>query len=293
MSEHLQPPAENDSAGIAAEAETPGTAGGATPATQSRALAETVVASLIERLRTEARRKGGMLSLEDLDSLARELQGKIETLQAIFQESFEAYVKVRERASWEQSREFPFDRLIVRKFAHLFPQDEATRLGGGIISRRMLPGFFIALGMMLGEEVVESYQERCRQIIERLTDPETNELDWYWAYDDEANAVVLEALAAMALYFDALEKRVGWFVELVNEHLAPPDPKREGEAAATWEFNPHDFMRFLKALFRDLREAMETETGRLRITRMHGAEACAKLADIMARIDAAIEREEV
>ena len=158
----------------------------------------------------------------------------------------------------------------------------------------MLPGFFIALGMMLGEEVVESYQERCRRIIERLADPETDDLDWYWAYDDEeANAIVLEALAAMALYFDSLEKRVGWFVELVNDHLGPADVKREGESAATWEFAPHDFIRFLTALFRDLREAMETEIGRLRITRVHGAEACAKLADIMARIDAAIEREEV
>ena len=289
MAEPPRPFAESSSAGIAT-----GAAGAATPTTESRGLAETVVASLVERLYAEALRKGGMLSLEDLDSLARELQAKTETLQAIFQESFEAYVRAREHAAWEQSRQFPFDRLIVRKFAHLFPQDQATKLGGGIISRRMLPGFFIALGMMLGEEVVESYQERGRRIIERLTDPATDDLDWYWAYDDdEANAVVLEALAAMALYFDSLEKRVGWFVELVNDHLGPADVKREGESAATWEFAPHDFIRFLKALFRDLREAMETEIGRLRITRAHGAEACAKLADIMARIDAAIEREEV
>ncbi len=287
MAEPSQPSAQADSAEIAQEA------GAATPATQSRALAETVVASLVERLLAEARRKGGTLSLDDLHALARELQGKTETLQAIFQESFEAYVRAREHGTWEQSREFLFDRLIVRKFAHLFPQDQATKLGGGIISRRMLPGFFIALGMMLGEEVVQSYQERCRRIIERLTDPETDELDWYWAYDDdEANAVVLEALAAMAFYFDSLEKRVGWFVELVNDHLAPADLKREGDDAATWMFTHHDFMRFLKALFRDLREAMETEIGRLRITRMHGAEACAKLADIMARIEAAIERED-
>ena len=66
MAEPPRPFAETSSAGIAT-----GAAGAATPTTESRGLAETVVASLVERLFAEARRKGGMLSLEDLDSLAR------------------------------------------------------------------------------------------------------------------------------------------------------------------------------------------------------------------------------
>jgi len=30
----------------------------------------------------------------------------------------------------------------------------------------MLPGFFMALNMMLGAEVVEEYQEKCRRMVE-------------------------------------------------------------------------------------------------------------------------------
>ena len=94
----------------------------APPAVQARALADTVISSLIDRLIGEANRKGGHLSTADLRALNDEFAKKADALQKVFQKSFEDYVRARERSAWDQSRQYPFDRIIVRKFANLFPR---------------------------------------------------------------------------------------------------------------------------------------------------------------------------
>ena len=114
-------------------------------------MAETVVSSIVDRLIGEANRKGG-LSVADLHALSDEFAKKTDALQKVFQKSFEDYVRARERSAWDQSRQFPFDRIIVRKFAVLFPQDCVSKLKPGLLSRRVLPGFFLTLSMMLGED---------------------------------------------------------------------------------------------------------------------------------------------
>ena len=66
------------------EAEEPGT-DTAAPASHGQALAEAVIASFVERLMAEARRKGGTLTMEDLEALNRDFQKMTKTLQALFE----------------------------------------------------------------------------------------------------------------------------------------------------------------------------------------------------------------
>ena len=144
-----------------------------TPASQSKALAEAVVSSFVDRLIAEATRKGGYLTVRDLQEMNREFEKKAEALQAVFEKSFEDYVRARERAAWDRARDYPFDRQMVERFAHLFPESSDLSRNQVFISRRMLPGFFIATTMMLGPEVIEDFQERCRAILHRLKDSRT------------------------------------------------------------------------------------------------------------------------
>ena len=265
----------------------PPPAAAASPKDQSRALAETVVGSFLDRLTAEAERRGGWLSVGDIRALGHEFGKNTEALQAVFEESFEAYARIRERAVWNRARRYPFDRLIVKKFERLFAGEGGRTLRDGGLSRRMLPGFFLAMNLMLGDDVIEDYQARCRAIIERLQEKSGDAFEWDDAHEDpEAVLVTLDAVAAMASYFGNLEKRTAWFLGIINDHLAPPDTAREGQASATWRFTEKAFHQFLAPLFADVRRTMATEGGRLAITRSHGGEACAALWDILEKLEA-------
>ncbi len=256
------------------------------PASKSRVLAETVVATFVDRLTAEAERKGGSLTISDIKALNEEFEKKTQVLQTVFEKSFEEYVNARERAVWDQKREFPFDRQLVDRFAHLFPSGRGNTLETGAISRRVLPAFFVALNLMLGHDVVEDYQEKCRAIVQDLKKKRGKTFSWEDVDDDkDINNIILDAVIGMANHFEAAEKRSGWFRNLINDNLGPPDVAGEGPRSADWQLSDEGFSRFMAALFSIVRETMETETGRLQITKRHGADTTALVFDILKGLD--------
>jgi len=211
------------------------------PALQSRALAETVVTSMVGRMKAEATKKGGMLTIADINALDTEFKSETQALSQAFEKSFEAYVRARERAISGEKRDFPFDRLIVRKFSHLFDEDKEGHFD--TVSRRMLPGFFMALNMMLGAEVVEDYQEKCRRMVEVSREDGKDDVNWNAIYDsDEGSLAGLDALVAIAAHFDDFERRREWFITLVNGHLTPISDANKDEAG--WELTESGFHRY-------------------------------------------------
>lgn len=253
--------------------------------TQSRALAETVVSSFIDRLTAEAQRKGGSLTIADIHALSREFEKKTAALEAVFEKSFEEYVQARERSAWDQARSYPFDRLIVKTFSHLFPGESGVELWRGGISRRMLPGFLMALGKMLGAENVEAYQVRVRAIVARLRDRRGNAFAWDDLYaDTEARAVTLDALVAVVPYFEGLERRKDWLENLINSHLTPVANNAKD---AGWEFGDDAFYGLVDALFADLRTALGSPASRAQLELRYGKERCAGLDATFAMIDRA------
>ena len=109
------------------------------PKDVSKALADTVVIALVDKLKAEAEARGGHLTSRDLETMQADFNRQVEALSSVFEQSFEVYVKARERAVWEQQRNYPFDRLMVKKFSNLFR--DGGEIGPGDLSRRMLPGF--------------------------------------------------------------------------------------------------------------------------------------------------------
>ena len=249
------------------------------PKAQSKAIADTVVNSIVDRLMAEAKKKGGVLRLQDLQGLKQEFARQAQALQAVFEQSFEAYVKVRERASYDQARNYPFDRVIVKRFSHLFADDKTLKTDPTAISRRILPGFFMALGMMVGPEVVEGYQERCRKIVARVKKGVDDSFSWDHVYaDPESYWVALDAQVAMANYFEKLERRQAWFIELVNGHLSPVDA---GSGASGWELKELSFRRFVGALFADLKKSLSSPQAKQQLIERYGAETTVKLTEIV------------
>ncbi len=285
--ESSAPPRRPARAHVAGEAEKPGTAA-PTPAGHGQALAEAVVGSFVERLKAEAKRKGGTLTIGDLEALDREFQKKEKGLHALFDQCLREFVRSQGGQPRGHTRHDPFGRWMVNRISHLFVEGQELLTEDHAVSRRILPGFFMALDMMLGADSVARYRDTCARIAERVRDGRDDDASWDEVLaDTEANAVALDAQVAIALNFRDLTKRSAWMVDLVNGHLSPPDAAA-GEAgdAAAWQFTEGACRRVLDALLSDLKQALSDDGGRRTLGRDHGAETCAALAEVMKQFDA-------
>lgn len=253
-----------------------------TPAGRGHALAETVVLGILDRLRHEAHARGGTLTLADLDRLAADFHGKTAALRLAFEQTFEAYANARERTKFAQNRNFPFDRVLVKRFEHLLAR--GATVDPDRLSRRILPGFFMAAQMMLGAGVLEGYQERCRVIVARLKAAQGGKFAWPDLYaDPETDALAFEALAVMASYFADFDKRARWFLTIVNGHLAPA-PAGASYAESNWQLSDTGFRAFLTALFAEVRTAVATPDARARFAERFGVKPCLATAEAMEKL---------
>ncbi len=213
-------------------------------------MAKAVVGSVIERMKAEATQRGGYISIADMDAMQAEFDETAASLGKSFEESFDAYADARERAAWDQKRDYPYDRLIVKKFSHLFKDDDLTRADR--VSRRVLPGFFIAQGMMLGPEAVEAYQEKCRLLVGQIVDQRGEDFDWEDIYESpDARGLILDALLNLVGQFTNYERRSTWFIDLVNGHISPLDVADKADAG--WELSPTGARRLFQAAARQSR----------------------------------------
>jgi|GEM_PF-6925534 ActR/RegA family two-component response regulator len=188
-------------------------------------------------------------------------------------------VKTKRRGEAGQIRENFFGRLLVRRFSGLFIENECDSGTEKILSRRVLPGFFVAVDMMLGPERVEEYQKRCQDIVNRLSNGDRTRLSWDDYYDDpEAVKLALDAQIKMALHFREIDKRIIWLTTLINNHVGSI-AHRPAEQAIT----PRDTITLLSFLFADLTAILSNEGGRRFIFRQYGQDTFARLATVADR----------
>ena len=250
--------------------------------TLTKPVEETTVSAALDlvfdRLAVAAREGGGAITGERIGFLREEVRPE-----------FEALLGKKESLGSPGSgrhREYGFHRLMVSHFEHLLP-DQIDDVG---VSRDILPGFFRALNMMLGEETVQGYHDRCQGIIDRIRAERGDRFTWQDVYDDpETKDLVLDPLVVMATYFENLDRRISWFVDLVNSQtaragLAPVKNEAEQRPRSDWRFSEWTLQPVLAALFQQFQEVMNDDARRIALTRRYGAEACARLARLMDRI---------
>ncbi len=254
------------------------------PAQQSQELAEGVVLSFTYRLIDEARAKGGYLSVSDLKELNKDFAEKTAEMKVAIEKSFDEYVVDHERKSWKNLRTRPFDRMIVKTFSHLLEDESRKIRRSEHVSRRMLPGFFIALNLMLGTDVRDGFQGKCRAIVKIANQQNGGDFDWDDIYEnDDARALVFDALVDIAGNFSDLNKRRDWFVDLINSHLETGADTID-EENQHWAMTPQGFDEFFDALISELRVAVSMEAGRSLITRRHDAQTTADLVKLMKKL---------
>ena len=254
-------------------------------ASQARALAESITASFVDRVTAETQRNGGVVNLQDIQDLEGEFEKKTDALQITLENAMDDFARAREQSHFSLTRDNPFDRLFVAEIDDMFVGDEEAPRSFHKVSRRILPGFFKAMNLMMTPDLIEEYQERTRAIVKRVSEGREDDFTWEDVFKEaDAQDLCLEAQVAMALHFEELDKRSEWFVKLINENLPPLDPS-SSPAAKDWRLSPETFSELVGALFAKLRKALASEMGEIKITLRHGAGTCGALINVLEQFD--------
>ncbi|MBL6945017.1 MAG: hypothetical protein ISR47_00080 [Rhodospirillales bacterium] len=258
-------------------AKAPAPAKAVTAREKGRVIAQTVVGSFVDRMKTEARRKGGRLSIDDIAALDQEFLGKAAALEVLFEKTFEEYAQANAEYAAKDRRENPFDRLMIAPLEKLLAGGKGPSAAKGGISRRIMPGFFMALNMMLGPDEMAAYRAKAGAIFDRVN-KSGGAVDWS-AFFAAAKDLRLDVSISMAVHFAKPDKREAWFLDIINNHLAPPETDPDTDAG--WTLSRHSYERLIDVLFSDLMTAVGSPGARKTITKRFGPETCASVAAIM------------
>ena len=87
---------------------------------------------------------------------------------------------------------------------------------------RMLPSFFVALDMMIGQEAIEAYQKKLYNVVDRFRGDTNATFNWEDVNNDPtAKAIILNSEVKFAQHFDDFDKRSKWIINVINRNLAP------------------------------------------------------------------------
>lgn len=224
-------------------------------------IAGIMIGHFATRLEVEAGKHGGSLSAAQIRALAEHFLGdEAARFQATYRRSYESCTVAREARQWESARRRPFDRILMKSFAHLFPPRQGDDGGQGVLSRRLIPGFNLAIDKMIGPALYEQCQRKSQAILDRHRSGSA--YDWARIYaDPDTPALVNDVMVVMAHYFTNFERRREWFMALVNARLGQAQP---GSADAAWVLTEHGFSELMHALFADLRARMVKSADEIR-----------------------------
>jgi hypothetical protein len=214
-------------------------------------IAELIEEKFMALLKARLADRGGHLSDQDVADMGAEFRAQRGEIKTVFLEAVATYAKSREHSREKPLRGDPFRRMMVHRFeARLAPEaDLHTR--PDLLSRRVLPGFFGALALMLGQDNLAQCREDAESLTTGLRRRLGDAFTWQAVYDSkEGRRITLHAEILMARHFKDVEKRIDWLVALINGNMIPLDPWLPG---ADWTFSEAAARRMLHDLFADLR----------------------------------------
>lgn len=259
----------------------------------------------MQRLKSSGVWDGGRLTLTNMDGVAHEFEAELLCVLADYDAMLRDYLRATHNQGVpdkERRGTKLMGRLIVETFADMFGTESE-------VNRRVLPGFFEAMKMMLGTEKIDDFEGRARMAAELLRDTHEGEFTWAQFYADErAQDLLLEILMEIVEYFEDPVRRRAWMVEVINTHLGPPEGAQNAEAFGAgsrnhtrghdldveaemaardklWQFSPEPCGKVLNAMFDRLKATVSSEQGRAQITRRYGATTCLHTMEILKRID--------
>ena len=245
-----------------------------------RALFEQGLDFAVDRMLRRAESQDGSLTAGDVrEELQRFKADPGEDTTSFFNDAWRECTFAVERLRWDQERRYPFERLMVNTFVHLLPTGDQVPIQGEHLSRRVIPGFVVALLQMLGEELSDKYEDFCRSMVARMKAQHGNAFNWEMVHDEpDAAEVVSEVLITICHHFIDLKKRRRWLTDVINGNMGAPT------VAQDIPFEDLECHRLIAAMYQPLRDAMNTPDGEERITERYGRDRARMLRAVFAEI---------
>ncbi len=238
-----------------------------------------LIMEFVRTLELEATRDG-RLPVARVRSLA---EGFLTDYRRISDTHIDHCLLLHEALRWDERRHHPFERLLIRRFAHLLPKrqgDEGVR-DGAVLSRRLIPGFMVAVTKMIGLDHYDACEDAVRHAVEAMKADSPAPIDWTeLAARPEIVALVDSALADMAPYFSDLHKRTEWLIAVVNGHLGAPPPE---DGHRLWVMDEAKALVLVRALYADMRRRLRDQPSTLEAA--IGAEGMRSLRHLHAELN--------
>ncbi len=163
----------------------------------------------LELLREAAR--DGMVKMEDVERVARTVMDAKGPLETFYRQTFAEWAAAYEETKIQGQRTNVFGRLVVETFVHLLDDPRSE------ITRELLPRFFTALYMLLGDQDLAECREICMVVAteKRAELGDTPIWEAYFA-DRRCIAVLDRILVLIARRFKRFEIRKNWFLTIMN-----------------------------------------------------------------------------
>jgi len=235
-----------------------------------RAAAMEAVEILSGQLLKRAKEVGGGVTAPTIREVVDDFKTHPDTiLSGLFQQYWNKCLASAESAHWTSARKFHFERIMVKCFSNLLPQDGESIEAGRHLSRRIIPGFILALQQMMGPETYEQFGDRARTLVETLRAVHGESFTWSEVYGDPSCQIVVEeVLISIAHHFDDMAKRRNWLIDVVDAHM----PSTANEAEKNWNFGDGNFHTLMNSVFGDLREVLKSAEARDTLAINHGEE---------------------
>jgi len=217
------------------------------------------IAELIEQkfmglLRQRLARSDGRLNEEDLAEMSTEFREHMGEIRNIFLDAVKSYANASRRSLSEEHRTNAFHRLMVHRFEERLAPDNALDKTPDRLSRRMLPGFFSMLSLMVGQDNLAKFHRQTDTLVNRLRAELGDKFDWADVYDSkEGRRIALRAEILIARNFRDVEKRIAWLVAFINGNLIAIKRALPG---ADWSFSEPAARNLLRDLFSGIRATM-------------------------------------
>jgi len=229
------------------------------------------------------------LTIDDIRSFLDGYKAKaIVADQSSFKAHFQRCLVRREQEVFDPNRRAPFKRVLTMRFIDLFPAEGALDGSGAYVSRRMLPGLFLAFEKMVGSEPFAQGHGVCIDALEASKNADGVAI-WEDLY---ALPAVMDAVDDMLMrlvsHFDNPMKRVMWMLTIINNDLADPlDFDFEGDANKDWQLDEHGLINVLRHLFRGLRHRLKDKAHAQALSHKYGQTSARQLVALITALDRA------
>ena len=251
--------------------------------TRLKSLAQILLERVADHLCNAAAESGGKLNTAQIQASLDEFKRRTDPdVTDFYRTGWNECLAVIDEVRRESGRRMPFERLMVKPFAHLLPAAHQPVEPGQQLSRRVVPGFLSSLQQMLGPVLLEQYQNRCRELVRIIQTARGNDFEWDDVYTDPTSQVIVnDVLVHISKHFADFERRRTWMVGVIAGEMSLGEDPVERD----WCFREEEFHMLVTALFKPLRRQMHTNEGQQRIKDRYGAIACEMLHDLFAELD--------